>query len=129
MIKAIVERVYDLEEFKKLVKPNPFVRVHYKIDYFQDPQGVEYGIMFKLQGISKMAVPDDEMDYIPVIMVVEYFQSYSVKWNDKEVIKLMDENPTLRTADAMIKILEKKAKEFLEIAREFNATEGQYILR
>ncbi|WP_290595863.1 MULTISPECIES: hypothetical protein [unclassified Archaeoglobus] len=119
----LIEQVRSLDEFRMIV--NPRYRIHYMIEFLSslDPNG-KMAVLFKLQGFSKVYYIDDE----PAIHIVEYTTMFSVSWQDKAVIRLMEKNPGMRTTEAMTKVLEEKAKEFLKIAEEFNATEGQYIL-
>lgn len=115
-----VERVYDIKEFKELIDKN--FRVHYKIEYTREMDGISHKLVFKLQGISKPYLVGNKES----IHIVEYLKTYSLKWNDEEVIKTIEENPTLKTDDAINRLFERKIEEWLKIAEEFNATHGEF---
>ncbi len=119
----MIEQVRNLDEFKRIV--NPRYRIHYTIEFLHSmDQNGKMMVLFKLQGLSKVYYIDDE----PAIHIVEYTTMFSVSWTDKAVAELLEKNLGMKTTEAMMKVLEEKAKEFLKIAEEFNATEGQYIL-
>lgn len=119
----MIEQVRSLEEFRRIVDQH--YRIHYTIEFLSsiDPNG-KMAVLFKLQGISKPYAVIDR----PMVHIVEYTSIYSVSWTDKEVTGLLEKKPGMKTTEAMMKVLEEKAKEFLKIAESFGATEGQYIL-
>ncbi|WP_456469235.1 hypothetical protein [Archaeoglobus sp.] len=118
----MIEQVHNLEEFRRIVDQH--YRIHYTIEFLNSMDNGKMTVFFKLQGISKPYAVGDR----PMVHIVEYTTMFSVSWTDKAVAELLEKNLGMKTTEAMMKVLEEKAKEFLKIAEEFNATEGQYIL-